>query len=205
MNKLLFIVISLLFVKLSVKAQDLSYDDLITELQYKRAKASKYLDGETLNQKSLSLGMVTTLSEVASSEGRKHPLMQGFELGLNSDLGSRDVEARSLFRYFFENQNNQDRASLREIAFQVTKKETYFAQWDWYYGGGFSLRHLLFSGLQSSINETTIQLNALAGLETKLSTSSRLMFEVGSRFPFGVTGQDRFSLDTAIKLKTEIE
>lgn len=205
MNKLLFILMAIISFKPSAQAQDLSYDDLINELQFKRAKASKYLDGESLNQRSLSLGMVTTLAEIAALDGPKHPLMQGFELGLNSDLGSRDVEARTIFRYFFENQNNQDRASLRELAFQVTKKEPYYAQWDWYYGGGFSLRHLLFSGSQNSINETTIQLNALAGLETKLSSSSRLMFEVGSRFPFGVAGRDRFSLDTAIKLKTEIE
>lgn len=205
MNKVLFILLIFFMSSTIVKAQDLSYDDLISELQYKRAKASKYLDGESLTQKSISLGMVTTLAEVASIDGAKHPMMQGFEMGLNSDLGSRDVEARTLFRYFFENQNNQERASLRELAFQVTKKENYYAQWDWFYGGGFSLRHLLYNNSLNSINETTIQLNAITGLETKLSSSSRLMFELGSRFPFGVAGRDRFSLDTAIKLKTEIE
>lgn len=193
------------FILSAAEAQDMSYDDLLSELQYKRSRLSRLNDGGSISQKSLSFGIVTSLNEIEAPSNMRFPMLQGFELGLNSDLGSRDIEGRTLFRYFFENQQSQQRTSLREIAFQVTKSQVYDRDWNWTYGGGFSLRHLLSDSSLININEVSIQLNGVLGFETKISSTSRIAFEAGTRFPFGVSGRDRFSLDTGIKLKTDLE
>jgi hypothetical protein len=189
----------------SAFAQDLSYDDLLNELNYKRARLARLNDGGSISQKSISFGAVTSLNQIESPTSIKYPWLQGFEFGLNSDLGSQDIEGRTLFRYFFENQKSQERTSLREITFLVTKSQEYDRSWDWTYGGGFSLRHLLHDSPFGNINEVSIQLNGMLGFETKISSTSRIAFEAGTRFPFGISGRDRFSLDTGIKLKTDLE
>lgn len=186
-------------------SQDLSYDDLVSELNYKRNRMAKISSGESLAQRSMSFGMVTTLGEIETPNSLSYPLLQGFEIGINSDLGSQDVEGRTSFRYFFENQKSSERTSLREFAFQVAKTQNYSKSWDFTFGGGFSLRHLLHDSSSAAINEVSIQLNAMAGFETRLSPSSKLAFEAGTRFPFGISGRDRLSLDAGIKLKTDLE
>ena len=187
------------------RGQDLSYEDLIQELNFKRAKVAKFNNGESLAQKSLSLGMVSSLNQIQDPQSLQHPLMQGFEIGYSTDLGSRDLEGRGLFRYFFENNTSQSRTNLRELAFQVVQRFPYNRHSELYAGGGFSLRHMMHNSTQSSLNEVGILLNAVGGYEWKLSSASRLGFESGLRFPFGVAGRDRLALDFAIKLHTEIE
>jgi len=186
-------------------SQDLSYDDLINELNYKRARLNRLNEGGSISQKSISFGAVSSISEIESPNSLRYPWLQGFEFGINSDLGSRDIEGRTVFRYFFENQRSLEKTSLREIAFQVTKSQEHNRNWDWTYGGGFSLRHLLYDSPVGSINEVSIQLNGMMGLETRISSTSKIAFEAGTRFPFGVSGRDRFSFDTGIKLKTELD
>jgi hypothetical protein len=187
-------------------SQDLSYDDLLQELHYKQARLSRFNRGDSLSQKSVSFGFVSSVNAIKSPHSSLvYPWLQGFEFGLNSDLGSTDLEGRTLFRYFFENQKSQSLTSLREITFQGTKSQLYNPHWNWFYGGGFSLRHLLHDSGYGALNEVSIQLNAITGFETKLSSTSRIAFEVGSRFPFGVTGQDRISLDAGFKLKTDMD
>jgi len=186
-------------------AQDLSYDDLLNELHYKRARLTRLNEGGSISKKSISFGAVTSLNQVASSRSSQYPLLQGFEFGLHSDLGSANLEGRTLFRNFFENEHSQERTSLRELAFQLARSQEYNRDWSWVFGGGFSLRHLLNDSPSGNLNEVSIQINGIMGLETKISSTSRISFEAGTRFPFGVSGRDRFSVDTGIRLTTDIE
>ncbi|GEM_PF-2418853 len=188
----------------SVNTQELSYDDLINELNYKQYRLNQINSGSSLSQNSMSLGMVTSFNSIEGKKSYLQPL-QGFEIGFNSDMSSNQYEGRGLFRYFFQNGSADQQASLRELAFQIISHRELNKSWDTYYGGGFSVKHLLLDSPIESLNELSIQLNAVSGVETKISSTSRLGFELGARFPFGITGHDRFALDGTIRLKTDLE
>lgn len=200
-----YYILLILFFTPSLYSQDLSYDDLLNELQYKRSRIERINSQDDYNQKAISLGMVSSLGEIDVPQGPHHPLLQGFELGYHSDLGSNHIEGRGLFRYFFESTQSQMNTSLRELAFQLAYGDKNSQKWKRLWGGGFSLRHILHDSNAFSVNEVAIQLNALYGVETKISSTSRLGFELGARFPFGVSGRDRFAIDMSIKLKTDFE
>lgn len=189
----------------AAQVEEKSYQDLIQELNWKKSRIDKLNRDQSLNQKSMSLGLVSSYNQISHPKIQSAQL-QGFEVGFSNDLGQKDLEGRVAFRYFFNNSSlsSQD-TSLRELALQLAKKRYHNRHWNILFGGGFSVRHLLASSSNTHINESSIQLNALTGLETSLSPSSYLSFEGATRFPFGVSGQDKLSLDFSIRLKTEIE
>jgi hypothetical protein len=208
MTRLSLIAVALTLIHLPAFSQDYeekSYEDLIRELSFKKARLGKLNQNDSLAQKSMSLGLVSSYNQV-SGKGLNSAALQGFEVGLINDFGTTDSEGRLNFRYFFNNSNVQSQeTSLRELNLQMVKKNKASRSGQWLYGGGFSVRHLIASNTQTSLNEASIQLNAMGGWETRLSSSSALSFEGGTRFPFGVSGQDRYSFDVAVKLRTEME
>ena len=185
--------------------EEKTYDDLIRELNFKKARLGKLNQNDSLAQKSMSLGFVSSYNQI-KGKGLNAASLQGFDLGLINDFGTTDSEGRLNFRYFFNNSNfsNQD-TSLRELALQMVKKNKASRSGQWLYGGGFSIRHLIASNQQINLNEASIQLNAMGGWETRLSSTSALSFEGGARFPFGIAGQDRYSFDVAVKLRTDMD
>ncbi|MCS6838502.1 MAG: hypothetical protein NZ480_06600 [Bdellovibrionaceae bacterium] len=193
--------------QVTMSDQEQSYEELLQELNYKRNRINKLKSNKSSVANYFSLGVVNSGNQINAKGGLgRLAWLQGVDVGYIKELGPEGFEGRSHLRLFYNQQEADMRVGLQELSFQLARLNGLRSlRWHWLWGGGVSFRSLQVTSPQSHFNELSIQLNGILGVETQLSTASRLGLELGTRFPFGVSGNDQFSLDAAIKLKTEIE
>lgn len=184
--------------------EEISYDQLLDRLSKKRSTILSNSD-TTFDDIKLhaGLGLLTSAANIRTS-GSDVKFQNGFDLSLGIDLFSPNWTSEFAIRNFGTTENGSESRSLREFALKTFYRRGVNQKIAWKIGGGFGSRTLRVSDPARNIyvNETTPALIGFGGLETFLSRSLSLGFELGARSALSSRATDQGSIDGAIRLDT---
>ena len=207
-NKIVFILSFALFLLsfptkvLATEYEELTYDDLVTQLSTKKEQEVKKSHPSSIKSH-LSVGLLNTFTQIGANDTVTRNL-NGYEIAMGTDLNSDRVRGEAGLRFYPENHGGSDSTSLKELGGNLQFRTDFNAKWDSKLMGGLGIRQLQYtdSSRRLNIDATSAMLMAGAGLETRLSSSVAVGGDVSLRLPFGTTTDDKDSLDFAIKLDT---
>lgn len=183
--------------------QELTYEDLVNELNEKKSKV------ETQNQKTttggmrvLSLGLVNTQSNVRISNSDQVRAMSGFHLAYGKELTTQNTILEGLYRHYQNDYSGSERRSAYEASARLIQKKSISSLTGTRLGGALGLRHLNIkdAGNNVSVYETTPHLGALIGFDFFASRFTSLSIEAQARFALDAASQDRSGLDLTLRM-----
>lgn len=217
MNKLISLVTILFITIISLGTQakvqgsdyeELTYDDLVTQLSQKRDQSSLKKNRQGLSTTYFGLGMVSSLNQLQASGHNYSPSMTGYEFSSGTSLNSEAMRAEANLRFYPQTQAGSETTSLKELGGTIQHRKDLNARWRSKFYGGLSFRFLDFSDSfhQVSIQEISSMLLGGAGIEAKLSSNVSLGGDASLRIPFfGSSTPDKNSLSFGLKLDTSFE
>ena len=188
--------------------EELTYDDLVTELSEKRDKTALSKTKNGPGRTHLGLGMTNSFNEIQTNGKTYTTNLTGYELSTGLDLNQENVRGELGFRFLPESQSGSESASLNELNAGLQFRRDLNARWRSKFMGGLGFRFLNFSDSsnRASVQETSSMIIGAAGLESKLSSNVALGGDVSLRMPFfGSSTPDKNSLSFGLKLDTSFE
>lgn len=185
-------------------SEELSYDDLVSELSEKREKSQKKNATRGPVQSHLGLGILNSYNEISEHGETSQASSSGFAISTGMDLNSELVRGELEFRNYSSMGSGSQSGTMREFAGGLHFRRPVSDRWQMKFGGGLALRMLNFSDTSKGIDvdDTSSMFHLGAGVEAKLSQTVALGGGLTTHFPFGTATSDRRSVDMGVKLDT---
>jgi hypothetical protein len=189
-------------------AQDLSYDELLQEIQTHKStlqNSSLPLPPENL-QFHGGLGTITSYSTIKAFNQKKHFEQSGMQFSVGADLFSKQWFTEGTFRNYGSVIQSDEELFLKQLDLKVGYRSSWRYPWTSRVGGGLSTRSLKYTDLlrRKSQEETSPAFLLWGGITAQLSPAIGLGFEVGGRAPFVNSQLDQGSFELALNIDFSI-
>jgi hypothetical protein len=185
--------------------QEVSYDDLVNELNSKKSNVEKKQKAP-LNEVHLGVGYVHTYSEMYFQNKNSSRSQNGLQLSAAMNLDSPNLYAEGIFRNFSGSTVHQENAQVYQFDARLGYNNELSTPWKYNLFTGFVGRFLDISNSAQnySVNEFTPSFTAGFGSFAEIHKNLRLGFEVGGRTSILGKNTDRDSVDLTIRLDTTL-
>jgi hypothetical protein len=208
LGALLFPLLGWTLVPPETGSQDLSYDELLQEIQtHKTSLQSASIPPPTETLKFHGgLGTITSYSTVKAFNQVKHFEQSGMQFTVGADLNSKEWFTAGTFRNYGSVIQSDEELYLKQLDLKIGHISSWKYPWTFRTGAGLSTRSLKFSDLRrkKSQEETSPAFLLWGGLTAQLSPAIGLGFEVGGRAPFVNSQLDQGSLELALNIDFSI-
>lgn len=183
--------------------QELTYEDLVNELNEKKSKV------EIQNQKTttggmrvLSLGLVNTQSNIRINNSDQVRALDGFHLAYGKELSTQNTILEGLYRHFQNDFSGSERRSAYEASARLIQKNPLSVNTGTRLGGSLGLRHVNIRDRKNNVSvyETTPHLGALLGFEVFASRFTSLSLEAQARIALDAASEDKSGLDLTLRM-----
>lgn len=202
----LVLVVTPSFSRAAGDVEELSYDDLVNQLQQKRKKVERTTADHPLDHLQIhaGVGLASSLNRLEIPGSRGDRSLNGFQISVGIDLFSPDWASEFVLRNFGTSDRGSESRSLREMDLRVLYRNPLSNQLGYRVGAGLGTRYLRFNDprLNISYSEETPCFVAFGGFESYLSKQVSLGLEMGARTALIDRTIDRSSLDLMVRLDT---
>lgn len=207
---LLFLFVVLFFPKVwATESQDLTYEEILQEIQDQRSSAMKarVLKSQAPRSEAPSFhggfGSLSSFSTVKAFERKRYFENYGLQLTLGSDLFSKRWLAQGTFRNYWIAARPDQELALRQIDLKIGARQVWQLPWTSRIGVGLSTRFLTYRDLISRQSEDEVSPAFLfwGGVTAQLSPTVGLGVEAGGRAPFVTSQLDQGSLELALNIE----
>lgn len=184
--------------------EELTYDDLVQELNMSRTKIKKASDPQPEPiQFHLGIGWITSNNLIDIEGYETNKPLNGFQLALGIDLTTQ-FQSEFNFRNYGESKSANESRSMRELEARALFHDLHVKNVGYRFGGGLGQRNFQLSDSASGlrINDSTPFFLLFGGVETKLSKQVSLGAELGWRTALITQTVDKNSLDATLRLDT---
>lgn len=189
-------------------SQDLTYDELLQEIQiHKSTLQSTHVPPPQENlQFHGGLGTITSYSTIKAFNQIKHFEQSGMQFSVGADLFSKQWFTEGTFRNYGSVIQSDEELYLKQLDLKVGYRSSWKYPWTSRLGAGLSTRSLKFTDLlrKKSQDETSPAFLLWGGITAQLSTAIGLGFEIGGRAPFVNSQLDQGSLELALNIDFSI-
>lgn len=191
---------------IEAEVEEVTYDDLIQRLNQTKTRFQKDLNPHPFDTIFFhaSVGIATSVTNVSVAGNNSYKYQNGFELALGVDLFSPFWRSEAVIRNFGLSQSGTESRSLREFDLKVFGVVPTNSQASLLLGTGLGTRYFKmnddFNGVY--ISETTPVGLFLAAIQTRLTNSLGLTFELGLRSALVNHTVDKNSADLTVKIDT---
>lgn len=207
---LLFSFVLLCFPKIwATESKDLSYEEILQEIQDRRSSAMKasVLKSQVPPSEAPSfhggLGSLTSFSTVKAFERKRYFENYGLQMTLGSDLFSKRWITQGTFRNYWIATRPDEELALRQIDLKIGARQVWQFPWTSRLGVGLSTRFLTYRDLvnRQSQDEVSPAFFIWGGVTAQLSPTVGLGVEGGGRAPFVTSQLDQGSLELALNIE----
>lgn len=184
--------------------EELSYDDLVNQLQQKHKKVVSTNSHHSLDDLKIhaGVGLLTAMNYFnipGHSGGRE---LSGFQISAGIDLFSPEWISELALKNFGHSESERENRSLREIDLRVLRRKSMTNDMGYRLGGGLGTRYLNYSDSNISVSEETPCVIAFGGLDSYISPNVSLGAELGFRSALIDKTIDKSALDLMVRLDT---
>lgn len=185
--------------------QEVSYDDLVNELNSKKAAHE-----EKLRQPSyvshLGIGFVHSYEQMNFNNSNSDRSQEGLQLTYSRNLDSPNLYAEGLFRNFSGSSRPQEDLQIQQFDARLGYINDLSGIWKYTLLTGFSGRFIEANNStnQYSANEFTPAFTAGAGVMAEVHRNLRLGAELDGRTSMFGRNTDRDSFDLAVRIETSL-
>lgn len=184
--------------------EELSYDDLVNQLQQKKRKVENATVRNSLDDLKLhaGVGLLTAINRIDVPGTTGERALSGFQISAGIDLFSPEWVSEFALKNFGRSEQGAETRSLREIDLRVFHRKVISGQLGYRLGGGLGTRYLQFSNQKVSISEQTPCFVAFSSLEAYVGPNVSLGAEAGVRAALVERTIDKSALDLMVRLDT---
>lgn len=188
----------------NVDYQEVSYDDLVSELSQQNAKQSALMNrgNESHDLKiHAGIGYATSFSSFRLNDSASQKFLSGIQLSLGIDLFSQNLYSEITFKNYGVDSKGNESLSVKQLDLKLGYQDRLASgPWGYRLGAGISNRFMKYSNPTRSLNETIPALSINAGLDTYLNRALVLGLEFAGRTALTEQVYDRGSLDMTIRM-----
>lgn len=190
----------------ATETEEVTYDDLVNQLQQKRRRVEKSTAEHPLDHLQIhaGVGLISSTNRLEIPESRGERTLNGFQISVGIDLFSPEWVSEIVLRNFGTSERGSETRSLRELDLRAFYRGSLSRQLGYRLGGGLGTRYFRFadSRLRISRGEETPCFVGFGGFESYLSNQVSLGVELGARTALLDRSIDRSSFDLMVRLDT---
>lgn len=185
--------------------QEVTYDELVNELNSKRSSVEK-IKNSPLNQIYLGVGYVHSFTQLNVNRNNTDRTQNGLQLSGSMNLDSPSLYAEGVFRNFSGSTIAQEDLQIIQLDGRLGYINELSSHWKYSLFSGFSGRLIQATNATQkySVNEFTPSFTAGFGAMAEIHKNIRLGFEFGGRTSMLGQNTDKNSVDFALRLDTSL-
>ncbi len=187
--------------------QEVSYDDLLTELSSKKAAFKKQTPSPLDTVKiHAGLGYVNSFSNFRVNNENMSRYQNGMQLSLGIDLFSPDWFSEGVFRNYGVTTDGSEDISLKEFDLRLGFKNPIRSIWSYSLATGLANRFLKITDSSRGIStdDTTPSMMMSGGFYANPTKNISFGIELNARTPFVSSTADKNSYDFALRITTSL-
>lgn len=189
--------------------QEVSYDELINELNSKQASSAKLQNEKQrapLNQVRLGVGFVHSFTQLQMNNENTDRSQNGMQLAVAMNLDVPNLYAEGLFRNFSGSTLSQEDLQIQQVDARVGLLQELTAPWKYSLMTGFSGRVIQANNAVRgySVNEFTPSFTAGFGAMAEIHKNIHLGIEVAGRTSLFGRNAEKNSADVSVRLDTAL-
>jgi len=190
---------------LSEGYQEVTYEDLVSELNTKKSSTEKKQKAP-LNEIHLGVGYVHSYTQLNVNRNNTGRSQNGLQLSASMNLDSPNLYAEAVLRNFSGSTLAQEDLQILQMEARLGYVNALTGIWKFNLFGGFTGRMIQASNTTQnySINEFTPSFAAGVGAMADIHKNIRLGFETGGRTSILGKNTDKNSVDFALILNTSL-
>ncbi len=192
------------FVLAGTNYEEVSFENLLSELSRKENRHLVATDPFEDIQIHAGMGLITSVSNVSSRAQETYVYQSGIQLALGIDLFSPFWMSEGTFRNYGKNSYGGENFYLKEFEFKLMFQNPIKDSTKLRFGGGLAARYLTIENRNSLATEkiTTPDSVITFGMDTALSKGLSLGVDFSGRSNMTPKSVDRYAADMTVRLDT---